>query len=433
MKIVFNDPIFSSQLLRTIGETYYKGVDIGECLSMANRIREGDFESWHAEWLKTAKRIHGYANESLAKGHTIAARDAYLRASNYYRAAEFLLVDPHDPRIQTTWGNSKECFSRAAALFPFQVESIEIPYKEGATLPGYFYHYSRKDSVSNNGDWNTAGNETEKKVSRPTLIAHGGFDSTLEELYSSAAAPALERGYNCLTFEGPGQGGMIRGQEIPFRYDWEKVVTPVIDYAIDRNEEFGIDVNRIALMGISMGGYLAARATAFDHRISACILNDGVYDGYDAIASSFPKSLLTAFEEGNSEFVNSAIADLMESDPNFRFNMKHGMWTTGSNSPYDLIAGAKNYTIKDIIKNITCPTLVLEAEKDDSFPGQPKKVYDGLRSPKKYIRFTEEEGAEEHCQSGASALSNQRIFDWVDEVFEYNLCRDNILPIDIDK
>ena len=49
---------------------------------MANRIREGDFESRHAEWLKTAKRIHGYANESLAKGHTIAARDAYLRASN---------------------------------------------------------------------------------------------------------------------------------------------------------------------------------------------------------------------------------------------------------------------------------------------------------------------------------------------------------------
>jgi hypothetical protein len=45
---------------------------------------------------------------------------------------------------------------------------------------------------------------------RPTLIAHGGFDSTLEELYTSAAAPPLERGYNCLTFEGPGQGGVIR-------------------------------------------------------------------------------------------------------------------------------------------------------------------------------------------------------------------------------
>jgi hypothetical protein len=63
--------------------------------------------------------------------------------------------------------------------------------------------------------------------------------------------------------------------------------------------------------------------------------------------------------------------------------------------------------------------LVLEAEKDDSFPGQPKKVYEGLESPKKYIVFTQEEGAEEHFQSGASALSNQRIFDWVDKIFEY--------------
>jgi pimeloyl-ACP methyl ester carboxylesterase len=212
---------------------------------------------------------------------------------------------------------------------------------------------------------------------------------------------------------------VIRKQGIPFRHDWEKVVTPVIDYAINKKEEFGIDVKHIALMGMSMGGYLAARAAAFDQRISACILNDGVYDGYDAITSSFPEPLLTALEEGNSELVNSTLTDLMESDSNARFNMKHGMWTTGSNSPYDLITGAKSYTTKDIIKNITCPTLVLEAENDDSFPGQPKKVYDGLISPKKYILFTQEEGAEEHCQSGANALSNQRIFDWVDEVFEY--------------
>lgn len=419
MKIIFNDPTFSSQLLRTIGETYYKGADIGECLSTAYRIKEGDFESWHTEWLKTAKRINSYADESLARGHAISARDAYLRASNYYRAAEFLLIDPHDHRIQTTWGNSKECFSKAAKLFPFLVESIEIPYEQGTTLPGYFYHYSKNDSTCKNGDKNTNDKEPEKKLSRPVLIAHGGFDSTLEELYSSAAAPALERGYNCLTFEGPGQGGVIRKQGIPFRYDWEKVVAPVINYAINRKEEFGIDVNCIALMGMSMGGYLAARAAAFDHRISACVLNDGVYDGYDAITSAFPESLVTALEEGNSEFVDSTITDLIESDPNARFNMKHGMWTTQSNSPYDLITGAKSYTLKDIVKNITCPTLVLEAEKDDSFPGQPKKVYDGLKCPKKYILFTQEEGAEEHCQSGASALSNQRIFDWLDGVFEH--------------
>jgi hypothetical protein len=61
--------------------------------------------------------------------------------------------------------------------------------------------------------------------------------------------------------------------------------------------------------------------------------------------------------------------------------------------------------------------LVLEAEKDDSFPGQPKKVHDALTCPKKYVLFTIQEGAEEHCQSGASAISNQHIFDWLDETF----------------
>jgi pimeloyl-ACP methyl ester carboxylesterase len=404
VKVVFQDPTFSSQLLRTIGATYYKGADIGECLSTAYRIKEGDFESWYTEWLKTAKRVHKYADDCLAANHKVSAREAYLRASNYYRAAEFLLISPEDPRIQTTWGSSKECFSNAGKLFSPPIESIEIPY-EGTTLPGHFYRLNENSN-----------NDTATPPPRPTLIAHGGFDSTLEELYTFAAAPALERGYNCLTFEGPGQGGVIRKQKIPFRYDWEKVVTPVIDYALTRDRD--IDPNKIALMGISMGGYLAARAAAFEHRISACILYNGVYDGYDAFASGFPQSLRTSVENGNANAVNTVIDILSDIDANLRFNMKHGMWTTGTNSPFELIQGSKKYTVKGIAQKTKCPTLVLEAEKDDSFPGQPRMVYDALTCPKKYILFTSEEGGEEHCQSGAPAISNQRIFDLLAETLQ---------------
>lgn len=106
---------------------------------------------------------------------------------------------------------------------------------------------------------------------------------------------------------------------------------------ISKKKEFNINTKRIALMGISMGGYLAARAVAFEPRISAVILYNGVYAGYDAIKSGFPASLLEAIEEGNSEFVNTILTNLMESDSNVKFNMKHGMWTTGTNSPYELI------------------------------------------------------------------------------------------------
>src|ERR671919_1452849 len=404
MKIFFQDPTFSLQLLRVIGETYYKGADIGECLSTAYRIKEGDFGSWHQEWFKTAERVNKYADESLAAGHTVSAREAYLRACNYYRAAEFLLIDPADPRIQTTWGKSKECFSKAADLFSPPFEPIEIPY-EGTTLPGYF------DRVDNKGN-----NSNRNAPRRPTLIAHGGFYLTLEEIYTSAAAPALERGYNFLTFEGPGQGGVIRKQNIPFRYDWEKVVSPVLDYAFSKEKI--VDPDRIALMGISMGGYLVARAVALEDRIAACVLYNGVYDGYDAFASGFPQSLRIAVENGNANVVNTVIDILSDIDANMRFNMKHGMWTTGTNSPFELIQGSKKYTVKGIAQKIKCPTLVLEAEKDDSFRGQPRMVYDALTCPKKYILFTSEEGAEEHCQSGAPAISNQRIFDWLDETLQ---------------
>ena len=83
MKIVFQDPTFSFQLLRAISQTYYKGADIGECLSTAYRIKEGDFESWHKEWLNTAQRVHKYADDSVAAWHKVSAHEAYLRASNY--------------------------------------------------------------------------------------------------------------------------------------------------------------------------------------------------------------------------------------------------------------------------------------------------------------------------------------------------------------
>ena len=73
MKIVFNDPTFSFQLLRTIGSSYYGGADIGECLSTAYRIREGEFESWYTEWLKTAERVRKFADDCLSSGHKISA------------------------------------------------------------------------------------------------------------------------------------------------------------------------------------------------------------------------------------------------------------------------------------------------------------------------------------------------------------------------
>ena len=267
MARLFADETFWFEWLRTVGHAPYGAADIGECLATAARIADGDFESWHQAWYRTAERIGADAARSEAAGHAVSARSAYLRASNYYRAAEFFLHDvAPDPRMLPTWRASRDAFARAAALLPHPAEAVEIPY-EGTSLSGYFFRVDDAPSP------------------RPTLIFHGGFDSTLEELYPAAGAAAIARGYHCLAFAGPGQGRAIREQGLPFRPDWEQVVMPVVDFALSRPE---VDPRRLALLGWSYGGYLAPRAAAFEPRLAALIAWDGIYDNFAAARRMMP-------------------------------------------------------------------------------------------------------------------------------------------------
>ena len=173
--MIFADDTFHFEWLRTVGHAPYGAADIAECLATASRITNADMESWHREWFATAERVRAGAEQSEAGGHQVSARLAWLRASNYYRASEFFLHDhPDDPRLLATWRASRDAFARAAALLPHPAEAVEIPYA-GTTLAGYFY---RVDATA---------------TPRPTLVFHGGLDSTLEELYAAGAAAAVSQ------------------------------------------------------------------------------------------------------------------------------------------------------------------------------------------------------------------------------------------------
>jgi hypothetical protein len=60
----------------------------------------------------------------------------------------------------------------------------------------------------------------------------------------------------------------------------------------------------------------------------------------------------------------------------------------------------------------------LEAEADLFFVNQPRKIYDALNTPKQLFRFTSEDGAENHCQSGALAYKDEVVFNWLDETLD---------------
>ena len=252
---------------------------------------------------------------------------------------------------------------------------------------------------------------------RPTLIFHGGYDSSIEELFFFGAAAATRRGYNCLTFDGPGQGAPIREQRLPLRYDWEAVVTPAVDYALSRPD---VDGKNLALMGMSLGGYLAARAAAFEHRFRAAIFFDGVYDLHETIERMVPKAALAALNAGDTRTCDDIVQKAMENNTGMHWAMTQGIWSFATSNIAEFLTETKRYTMDGIAGQIQCPCLVMEAAEDMFFRGQPQQIYDALKAPKQLFQFSSEDGAENHCQSGALAYKDEVVFNWLDETLKMN-------------
>jgi pimeloyl-ACP methyl ester carboxylesterase len=395
MKFLFDDESFSYETLRAASFANYGGAELGEVIVTARAIPEGDEVAWHREWKATAQRVESIARHSLAAGHGVSAREAFLRASNYYRSAEFYRrVDPfNDPEVFELSRRSRDTFLGAMALFGFAFESVSIPY-EGTTLPGYLY------LVDDSGQ------------PRPTVIYNSGYDSTLEESYFAIAAAALARGYNVLAFDGPGQGAALREQHLVFRPDWEAVITPVVDFALTRSD---VDLGRISVFGYSMGGYLVARAGAFDTRIAALILDDGIYDFHAAMAHALPPFVNDWIDDGNDVSAVPVLEMLMARDTQVRWAMRNGLWVMGLDSLANLPRVFRQYTLAGVADRITAAVLVLDADNDQFLNGQPKQAAEAMvNADVTLVTLPESEGAGEHCHMGAMARAHQTIFDWLD-------------------
>lgn len=407
MKVLFEDGQLSFQTLRLLSEVSSGQADVNEVIDTARKIQEGGYESWCEEWAKTADRVRSYAEDFLAHGHSISAAETFLRASNYYRAAGFyrsvLITEGCNAETKTRLDLldtlSLECFSKVIQYGSSAIEPVEIPY-ENTTLPGHFYRIPSEE------EYQTA----------PTVVLMNGYDGTKEEMYGCALA-ALKRGMNCFAFEGPGQGEVIRKRGIPFRPDWENVVTPVIDYLI---EKLGVNPEGIVLWGESMGGYLAPRAAAFDHRIAACVANSGVYDfmGARGPEGMDRDTFFRAISSAPEAELEAVLKEQMAKNTQINWAFKHGMYVFQAKSLKDLLLKAEEYYLGGIARQIQCPTLVTDSENESNFPGQAKQLYESLCCPKEYLLFTEEQGAAEHCEEGAKIYANDCIFNWIEETLK---------------
>ena len=282
-------------------------------------------------------------------------------------------------------------FEESIALTDLEVKKVTIPY-ETMTLPGYLCQVDRE--------------------ARPLLIVQPGFDGTMEELYFGFAKAALERGLHCLVFEGPGQGSVIREQGLFFRPDWESVIGPVVDFAVQQPM---VDKAHIVLCGISLGGLLAARALAFEKRIKIGIVNGAMWDFHELATQGNNQLQACLDSKRAAQEVDSIVYKMMESNATLRWAVGHGMYAFHANSPTDWMKKTRSYKLEDVIADISCQMLVVESDQDTLTGNQSQKLYTELCCPKERMVFTAAEGAGDHCQVGTPRRSIERVFNWLQE------------------
>ena len=161
----------------------------------------------------------------------------------------------------------------------------------------------------------------------------GGLDSIKDEMWFMQAHGALQRGISVLMIDGPGQGGTLRRHGIATRSDYEVPIGRCIDYLATRSD---VDTARIAVCGSSLGGYYAARAGCYEHRLAACISHGAIWPcttcGADATE-----------DHGLAE---------------------HIKWVFGARTMKEAMVKARDFTLEGHLEHMKCPYLVLHGGHD---------------------------------------------------------------------
>ena len=388
----FQNPTFEMIFLTSLGRAYHSGGDVGKVLYLTRQVEDGNYESAFTAFKQAGDEARALAEESAAAGHRESARQAYLWAQNFYDSATYFVDQSNDPsRFLPTWELLYDCWSKALPFFDPPIEPVKIPY-EGTELHGFYLR----------------GKSTAKK--RKLLILVNGSDGSLLDMWLWGGAGAIARGYDCLTFDGPGQGYALWKQKLYFRPDWEKVITPVVDYALSRES---VDPKRIALQGISQGGYWVPRALAFEKRIAAGIADPGVVDVSTSWMNSIPKPLQELLHAGRKQEFDSYLAKGTSSSDRAYLNFR--MRPFGFTSAYDTYHAVQTYNLRDVADKITCPLLITEPANEAYWPGQSQGLYDLLKGPKKLVPFSEADGGDLHCEVKGTGVRDLRVFNWLDE------------------
>jgi len=390
-----SNPDFDFDIRVAIGLSIAGAGDPGEILAATQPVKKKDHEGWFTAWLGLADGTMDAADRSASAGHRVSAAWAYLRASAYYSSAvnAASALDVPD-RLAATFRRQQDAWRGFIGHAPVEVSTVAIPYEQNP-LPGYVF---RAPTRRPNGN--------------PLLVGVNGSDGPLAGMWTWCIAPALERGYDVLVFDGPGQQSQLFEKNVPFRPDWEHVLTPVYDFAAALDD---IDAERIAVYGISQGGYWVTRGISFEHRFAAAITDPGVLDVSASWLVNIPSSLIKTLDRGETDRFDREMALGMKFTPGAARTWAFRARPYGTTGYAETIDAVRTYNATDVAHQISTPLLILDPENEQFWPGQAQKLAELTSGVSTLLPFTAAEGADGHCQPLARGVTAQRMFDWLDE------------------
>ena len=426
---MFNCGAWNDSTLFTFGSAASGAAEIGEVMNLVQVVRErtGDpvnpttahFNILVYEWQRLAARLERRAAQAQAAGNLVSARQQWLRASTYQAQALFFVLGTSRPeREEAIFRQCEQDWMNGIGLWDVPVVQAGIPY-QGLTMPAYLFR------------------PADDNVARPTVIICNGSDGQNVDLLAEGITAALDRGYNALTFEAPGQMSLLFVQQQPMQPDWSGIIDAVVGWLAPRRD---VDASRIAAVGISLLGMVLSSAAAGSTGLAAGVLEPGAYslplvwgDKQSLTAIRETLDAPAAVQAKVAGEVNGGLAGAwryMTPLERWELSKRSELYTTNAllsarkgRPPSDYYALGKAilaFQYQDVLPKIRIPMFVCDNQFDEFFGPQAKKIpsmLTGLNDDQKFLRsLTEQTGTQFHDQPLGPQASQEFIFGWLDAV-----------------
>jgi len=378
---------WSHGMLHAFGSARWGGAEVDELhrTGLRLRARVGDDQTWFAEWTATAHAVERAGRERAERGRRASAAAYLFRAANYFHIGERFLQPKTAPGL-AAYRRGVECFHDAASMARRPcIEPVEIPY-EGGALPALFVHAEGPADSANGGG-----------RASPAVVFLDGFDITKEIQYFKGIADLAVRGIACLIVDGPGNGEAIRFRGLTLHHETERYATAAYEFLARRED---VDPSRVGIMAISLGGYYAPRAAAYEPRFAACIAWGAQWD-YHAVW----KERLERLARGDA--------------PALSVPWEHLLWIFGVRTPEEALRRLEGFRLDGVVQKIVCPFLLLHGQGDSQIPmATAQRCFNAVGSARKTFKvFTYEEGGYHHCQVDNMSVATAYMWDWLEDIF----------------